>query len=173
MALGWFITGSVFWEYNGKWVRLSTYLPDPSRHKLFSEMELAEFDGSTPGKPIYLAIDGDIYDVTEGAHAYGVGGKYHIFAGVDAARAFATQCTNGHRTHDLRGLSQKELKALERWKQFFENKPNYPRVGRVLHLPIEGGAPIPGPCGKEGGKPEPRSGPGVEKKGHPPKKQDL
>ena len=27
MALGWFITGSVVWEYNGKWVRLSTYLP--------------------------------------------------------------------------------------------------------------------------------------------------
>lgn len=27
MALGWFITGSVFWEYDGKWVRLSTYLP--------------------------------------------------------------------------------------------------------------------------------------------------
>jgi hypothetical protein len=27
MALGWLITGSVFWEYDGKWVRLATYLP--------------------------------------------------------------------------------------------------------------------------------------------------
>jgi len=27
MTLGWFITGSIIWEYDGKWVRLSTYLP--------------------------------------------------------------------------------------------------------------------------------------------------
>lgn len=56
-------------------------------------------------------IDGDIYDVTAGAQSYGPNGKYHNFAGVDAARAFATACTNGHRTHDLRGLTEKQLKV--------------------------------------------------------------
>ncbi len=32
-------------------------------------------------------------------------------AGVDAARAFATGCFVDHRTHDIRGLSERELKV--------------------------------------------------------------
>lgn len=32
-------------------------------------------------------------------------------AGRDAARAFATGCFATHRTHDVRGLSQRELKV--------------------------------------------------------------
>lgn len=30
-------------------------------------------------------------------------------AGIDAARAFGTGCFKDHRTHDLRGLTQREL----------------------------------------------------------------
>jgi hypothetical protein len=35
----------------------------------------------------------------------------HDRAGVDAARAFGTGCFKDHRTHDLRGLSESELKV--------------------------------------------------------------
>ena len=34
-------------------------------------------------------------------------------AGVDAARSFATGCFATHRTHDLRGLSEAELKVSD------------------------------------------------------------
>lgn len=50
---------------------------------------------------------------------------------------------------------------MEQWKTFFENK--YPKIGRVLHLAIERGTPIPGPCGKEEEQ-KPKSGPPVEKR---------
>lgn len=114
-----------------------------------------------------------MYDVTAGAHAYGVGGSYHNFAGVDAARAFATSCTKGHRTHDLRGLSEKELKSLEKWKQYFADKPKYPRIGKVMHLPLDRKKPIPGRCGAE--LPDYKASPTPFQPGEqqPAKKQDL
>ncbi len=47
-------------------------------------------------------------------------------AGVDAARAFGTGCFKDHRTHDLRGLSESEIKVKTRssdkkkhWGLFF------------------------------------------------------
>ena len=66
--------------------------------------ELAAFDGTDPKKPLYLAINGTIYDVTPGARMYGPGGSYHWFAGVDAARAYVTGCFSTDRTPDMRGV---------------------------------------------------------------------
>jgi cell division septation protein DedD len=67
-------------------------------------------------------------------------------AGKDAARAFVTGCFTDHLTHDIRGLSEKEMKSLEHWKQFFANHKDYPKVGRVVHDPIDPDSPLPGPC---------------------------
>jgi len=180
MLAGWFITGSALWEYEGKWAHLKTYLPAPQ--KLLTEAELAKFDGSIPGTPIYLAIDGEVFDVTAGRHSYGPEGGYRNFAGVDASRAFATQCLKGHRTHDLRGLTDAQLRSRDHWKSFFENNIKYPRVGRVLHHPIDQRSPIPGPCGEEPAAPKaPVVGPqppnpaeaGGKKKPGPAKKEEL
>ncbi|KAF8665816.1 hypothetical protein AX16_000259 [Volvariella volvacea WC 439] len=140
---GKFFTGSFLWEYDGKWVQLKTYMP--SGQRLFSERLLAEFDGTVPGKPIYLAIDGDVYDVTSGK-AYQPGGSYHILAGVDAARAFATGCFKQHRTHDIRGLSESEMRSINHWKQFYAEHKEYRKIGRVLHPPIDPMSPIPEHC---------------------------
>ncbi|KAG6813447.1 hypothetical protein H0H92_010781 [Tricholoma furcatifolium] len=146
---GKFFTGSYTWDYEGKWVQLKTYWPLISTRKsdqrLFSERLLAEFDGSVPGKPIYLAIDGDVYDVSKGK-AYQPGGSYAILAGVDAARAFGTGCFKDHRTHDLRGLSEKELQSVAHWKQFYVDHKDYFKVGRVSHHPIDPASPIPVHC---------------------------
>lgn len=140
---GKFITGSFVWGHESKWLQLKTYLPKNER--LFSERMLAQFDGSDSTKPIYLAIDGDVYDVTQGK-VYHPGGSYHILAGADAARAFATGCFKDHRTHDLRGLSDAELKSIEHWKNFYKDHKNYFKVGRVLHRPIDPSSPIPEDC---------------------------
>ncbi|KAL4264196.1 Cytochrome b5 heme-binding domain-containing protein [Pleurotus pulmonarius] len=140
---GKFITGSYLWESDSKWLHLKTYIP--TNQRLFSERQLALFDGSDPMKPIYLAIDGDVYDVSSGK-AYKPGGSYHILAGVDAARAFATGCFVDHRTHDIRGLSERELKGLQHWKTFFAEHKTYTKVGKVSHPPIDPASPIPESC---------------------------
>lgn len=89
-------------------------------------------------------------------------------AGKDAARAFGTGCFQEHRTHDLRGLSDKQLavripwsrlilvlvtnitsishQGVEHWKKFFSNHKDYKRVGRVYHPPINPESPIPTMC---------------------------
>ncbi|KAJ3790614.1 cytochrome b5-like heme/steroid binding domain-containing protein [Lentinula aff. detonsa] len=151
---GKFLTGSYLWEYEGKWIRLRTYFPPPQL--LFTESELAKYDGTDLDRPIYLAIDGDVYDVTKGK-AYQLGGPYHLFAGIDAARAFGTGCFKTHRTHDLRGMSDAEIKGMNHWKKFYENHKNYFKVGKVLHPPIDPSSPMVEGCdtkdkGKSGAK---------------------
>jgi len=142
---GKFFTGSFLWEYEGKWARLKTYWPESSG-RLFSETHLATFDGTDPSKPIYIAIDGDVFDVSSSRHTYGPGGSYYSMAGIDAARSFATGCFATHRTHDLRGLTDQELKSIEGWKRFFTDHKSYFKVGRVLHHPIDPQSPIPEHC---------------------------
>jgi len=84
---------------------------------------LAQYDGSDPNKPIYLAIEylyfakclinsGDVYDVSANRRIYGPGGGYGFFAGRDAARAFVTGCFKEDLTHDIRGLDPRQLEVL-------------------------------------------------------------
>ncbi len=47
--------------------------------------QLKEFDGTDPNKPIYLAMDGKIYDVSAGREYYEPIGSYHMLAGTDAS----------------------------------------------------------------------------------------
>jgi predicted heme/steroid binding protein len=68
-----------------------------------TDAELRSYDGSDPNKPIYLALNGTIYDVTAGRRVYGPGGSYSVFAGKDATRGFVTGCFGEDSTPDLRG----------------------------------------------------------------------
>jgi predicted heme/steroid binding protein len=68
--------------------------------------ELANYDGTDETKPVYLAINGTIYDVSNGRHIYGPGGSYRFFAGCDAARAYVTGCFAEDRTPDMRGVEE-------------------------------------------------------------------
>lgn len=40
--------------------------------KTFTESELALYDGSDPARPIYLALDGEVFDVSQNPRMYGV-----------------------------------------------------------------------------------------------------
>lgn len=60
---------------------------------------------------MYLAIKGDVFDVSAKRYIYGPGGSYSFFAGRDASRAYVTGCFKEHLTHDVRGLTDAQLKV--------------------------------------------------------------
>jgi predicted heme/steroid binding protein len=124
--------------------------------------ELALYNGTDKVKPIYLAINGTIFDVSEGRHSYGPGGGYSVFAGRDATRAFVTGCFLEDRTSDLRGAEEvylpiedpdeeirsgerkkraererreakkKVLQEVQKWENFYRNHKKYFEVGNLL-----------------------------------------
>jgi len=47
--------------------------------------ELAQFDGTDDNKPIYIGMNGYVYDVSAGRDYYKVGGAYHYLAGKDSS----------------------------------------------------------------------------------------
>ncbi|KAJ3369186.1 hypothetical protein GGF31_005467 [Allomyces arbusculus] len=145
-ALSYMINGNFTWNYKlPSWRRIqNTWM---ASERIFTPEELKQYDGTDPSKPIYLAIMGDVFDVTEGRSYYGPGGGYHFFAGRDAARAYITGCFQTHLTHDIRGLTPDQIKGIDDWRQFYTSgSEKYFKVGRVVHEPIDPKTPIPPPC---------------------------
>ncbi|BGP16020.1 hypothetical protein JCM10213_005429 [Rhodosporidiobolus nylandii] len=143
------LTQSWLFGYEGKWSnpRNVYALVFPPKQLTLSEQQLSLHDGSNPAYPIYIAIDGDVFDVSDGGmRSYGPGGAYHVFAGKDAARAFVTGCFQTHLTHDLRGFTDKDLATLNNWKKFYASHAKYRKVGTVLHPPVDPASPILEPC---------------------------
>lgn len=68
--------------------------------------ELSLYNGTDPSLPIYLAVNGTIFDVSANRMMYGPGGHYNFFTGRDASRAFVTGCFQEDLTHDLRGVEE-------------------------------------------------------------------
>ena len=48
--------------------------------------ELSKYNGSDPSLPIYVAIKGDVFDVSKNTASYGPGAGYSVFAGKDSSR---------------------------------------------------------------------------------------
>ncbi|EME77789.1 uncharacterized protein MYCFIDRAFT_212558 [Pseudocercospora fijiensis CIRAD86] len=57
-----------------------------------TEEDLKAYDGTDPEKPIYLGINGTIFDVSASPAFYGPRGHYNHFVGKDATRAWVTEC---------------------------------------------------------------------------------
>ncbi|KAJ5948310.1 hypothetical protein N7466_001325 [Penicillium verhagenii] len=68
--------------------------------------QLSLYDGSDESRPIYVAVNGSIFDVSANPGMYGPGGGYHFFAGRDATRAFVTGCFKDDLTPDLSGVEE-------------------------------------------------------------------
>ena len=133
--------------------------------------QLAQYDGKDPTKPIYMAINGTIYDVSASPQMYGPGGGYSVFSGRDATRAFITGCFAEDRTHDMRGAelvympiddpkedispAEKKLRTererrealkkvdseILKWQSFYGNSQKYFEVGKVVGLKDPVGRP--------------------------------
>lgn len=123
--------------------------------------QLSLYNGTDPSLPIYLAVNGSIFDVSANRPIYGPGGSYNFFAGRDATRAFVTGCFKEDLTPDLDGVEEmflpvedvderitsaerqlrreRELrlareqivKTVSRWQGFFRNHKKYFQVGAV------------------------------------------
>ncbi|KAJ1735852.1 hypothetical protein H4S06_004941 [Coemansia sp. BCRC 34490] len=153
VCLSYLITETALWGYQSKWTNWRNFVP--RRQQIFSQQELALYDGSNPDLPLLLAVEGDVYDVTAGRGFYGRGSAYNIFVGRDASRAFGTNCLSSkdHLTHDTRGLTEAELGGIKGWHRFFDNHQEYVKVGSVVLDPIDPAAPIPPPCTNAAPKP--------------------
>lgn len=51
-----------------------------------TKQELIRYDGSDSNMPIYIGLDGYIYDVTAGKKFYQAGAMYHYLAGKDSSK---------------------------------------------------------------------------------------
>ncbi|KAF2673669.1 cytochrome b5 [Microthyrium microscopicum] len=106
-AMSWFINGdSMLWGWKPWFTRIgpiSTWLKGPI---VLTDAELLAFDGSDINKPIYVGLNGSIYDVSSNRGTYGPGGSYSFFAGRDAARGFITGCFKDDLTPDMRGVEE-------------------------------------------------------------------
>lgn len=140
----WWFTSTSTWGYKGKWIDPRFLKHIISRDVNLSLEELALYNGSDPALPIYIAINGSVYDVSRSPQIYGPKGPYKFFSGKDAARAFVTGCfqTPEEFTYDLRGLDPEEAEHdLRSWKDYFDTKYWY--TGTVQHVPITGAPPQP------------------------------
>ena len=103
--------------------------------KDFTHEQLREFNG-TNDKPIYIALKGEIFDVTNARDYYGEGTGYHCFAGKEASRAmakfsFEDEDMNDN-VHDLTPFERDNLNdRIEQYKHY----RNYPVVGKVSKPP--------------------------------------
>lgn len=126
------------------WVGLMFYLyktftaakpakPIPTNLKDFTPEELAQYDGSDPEKPIYIAVLGKVYDVTAGKAYYGKGSGYNIFAGRDASRSFVTGCFDQKNPDCLSskvdGFTPEQKKSLDHWVEFYDKSEKYHWIG--------------------------------------------
>ncbi|EGV65777.1 cytochrome b5 [Yamadazyma tenuis ATCC 10573] len=145
--LSYAFTSSTTWGYEGRWID-----PHYVNWKLTGNYvnltleQLSQYDGSNSRLPIYIGINGKVYDVTRSSSVYGPKGPYGFFSGKDGARAFSTGCFNkpDEFTYDLRGLDlEVALKDIANWQKFFENSDKYWYVGTVIHEPITGDPPAP------------------------------
>ncbi|XP_067845042.1 neudesin isoform X2 [Heptranchias perlo] len=110
--------------------------------RLFTDSDLAKYNGEEENQPIYMAVKGVVFDVTLGKAFYGKDAPYNALAGKDSTRAVAKMSLESEDlTHDTTGLTEDELKSLD---DVFSNlyKTKYPIVGytarRILN---EDGSP--------------------------------
>lgn len=104
---------------------------DVHSYTVFTKEELSKYNGEDPDLPIYVAIKGVVFDVSEARKVYGRGGSYNAFSGKDASRAIAKWSMSEEDLNDnLDDLSDEDLDRLDEiYKKLYVDK--YPKVGYI------------------------------------------
>eukprot|EP00026_Physarum_polycephalum_P015047 Phypoly_transcript_15636.p1 GENE.Phypoly_transcript_15636~~Phypoly_transcript_15636.p1 ORF type:complete len:111 (+),score=15.79 Phypoly_transcript_15636:191-523(+) len=98
--------------------------------KTFTPAELLKYDGRN-SNPIYISLKGTVFDVTKGSDFYGVGTKYHVFAGHDGTRGLAKMSLEPEDLDkDATGLTPEEQASVDRFYGLFMQK--YVPVGTLV-----------------------------------------
>ena len=97
---------------------------------ILTKEELGKFDGSEGSPGIYIALLGQVFDVSKAPNFYGPNGGYGFFAGKDASRAYVTgQFDSDGLIDDVSGLSSSDYIGLDEWISFYHN--DYKYVGKL------------------------------------------
>jgi membrane-associated progesterone receptor component len=98
----------------------------------FTVEQLREFNGKD-GKAIYIALKGEVYDVSDAKSFYGEGGSYAAFAGRDCTRAMAKMSLDEADliNSDLSDLSASQRLSLDGWVDKFKYHRSYRIVGKL------------------------------------------
>ncbi|GMK57534.1 hypothetical protein CspeluHIS016_0403680 [Cutaneotrichosporon spelunceum] len=103
----------------------------PPKSTPISVAELAQCDGKDASKPIWVAIKGKVYDVTNKREMYGPGAGYNVFAGKDASRGLGMSSLDPKdAVSDYSTLNEAQMKTLDQWDSFFAKRYNI--VGKVV-----------------------------------------
>jgi len=102
--------------------------------RIFTDQEIAKFDGTKAGVPIYMAVKGVVFDVTSGKEFYGVGTSYHALAGKDCTQAVAKMSLDPKDlNNDVTTLTDRQLQSLDEiFSGTYQTK--YPVVGYMEYL---------------------------------------
>ncbi|KAJ5361590.1 Cytochrome b5 [Penicillium brevicompactum] len=170
LGLSYYMTDSesVLWGYRPwytRWPVVKQWVQGPVT---LTPSQLALYNGTDATLPLYVVVNGTIFDVSANRLIYGPGGNYNFFAGRDATRAFVTGCFKEDLTPDMRGVEtmflpvedveetltsgqikirrDKELReakakvegAVKRWVAFFRNHKTYFEAGKVVGGEVTG-----------------------------------
>jgi predicted heme/steroid binding protein len=135
---------------------------------ILTPAQLSLYNGTDTSLPLYVVVNGTVFDVSANRMIYGPGGSYNFFAGRDATRAFVTGCFKEDLTADMRGVEmmfvpvedvdegltaaqkkirrEKEMReakakvdqAVNRWVGFFRNHKTYFEAGKVVGGEVTG-----------------------------------
>lgn len=99
--------------------------------KMFTADELAEFDG-IKNKKVYLAVIGEIFDVSKGHKYYGPDqSQYSGFAAKDGSRAFAVGgFTEKELIPDITDLEPSQVISIYEWMTFY--RKDYIPKGKLI-----------------------------------------
>jgi len=103
----------------------------------FNLQQLSLFDGED-GKPIYIALKRDVFDVSRARAFYGSNAKYNFLAGHDASISLAKLKYGVEYLDNFDSgvqLSKKEKRELENWYKSYKDYKEYPLIGKLVTPP--------------------------------------
>jgi len=112
--------------------------PEPQRNFTFAQLRF--FDGTVEKntdekKPVYLSVNGIVFNVSNGRDFYGPGGPYELFAGHECGVALAKMSFDTTHLDNLVGclsLNFGEKNELDGWIDKFQYYRCYPIMGRLV-----------------------------------------
>jgi len=119
---------------------------DPIVLRNFTLEQLHKFHGredENTGQetPVYLSLEGTVFDVSNGRDFYGPGGPYEAFAGHEVGASLGKMSFDSSFIDDLGACSSLnfgEREELENWIVKFRDYRHYPILGQLVH-PAPGG----------------------------------